>query len=131
MKMKLFPIGMVLASASVALADFSPITLTPSTYTHDIVVEKTASAPVIPGGYTTASMDGGTNNNGDTWYEIGYNTNAPTTGIPTAGSTIVSESAANHSYKFAPSYTANDAIMIDSTTAFTNATFTFTSPAPY
>ncbi|EEF59339.1 immunoglobulin domain-containing protein [Pedosphaera parvula] len=124
-------LALSLTFASAVRADFSPITITSGSYNQDVVVEKTATVPLVPGGYTTASMDGGTNNNGDAWYEMGYCTNAPTTGIPTAGSTITSESAANHQFKFAPSYTANDAILIDSTTPYTNATFTFTSPAPY
>jgi hypothetical protein len=131
MKMKLFTIGMVLASASVALADFSPITLTPSTYTHDIVVEKTASAPVIPGGYTTASMDGGTNNNGDTWNEAGYFADNPTVGLPVAGSTFTSVSASDHSYKLASDYRANDAVMLDASTTFARATLTVNSPTAY
>ena len=48
---------------------------------------------------------------------------------PAAGSTITSESASDHSYQLASSYTNNNAFLIDQTA--TNATVTFTSPAAY
>ncbi|HZQ47182.1 MAG TPA: LamG-like jellyroll fold domain-containing protein, partial [Verrucomicrobiae bacterium] len=68
----------------------------------------------LNGAYTTASMDGGTGNNGNSWYELGYDTAAVFTGIPNAGSTISSAAASDHYYTFAPSYTANDVVYVDS-----------------
>src|SRR3569832_1406037 len=68
-----------------ARADFVPVPLTPGSFNQDIVVEKTAPIPVIPGGYTTASMDGGINNNGDTWNETGFFVDNPDVGLPKAG----------------------------------------------
>jgi len=120
---------MVLAFASVSQAAYSPITLTPNSYNADVVVEKTATPPLVPGAYTTASMDNGTANTGDTWVEAGFFTNtAPVPGLPAAGTTITSESFSDHLYKFAPSYKANNAIMLDAG-PFTNVyTFTFTTP---
>ena len=115
-------IPLVLTLAATARADFYPIPLTPGSYNADVVVEATATPPpLVPAAYTTASMDGGTNNTGDTWHEVGFFTNQSpvVSGLPTAGSTIVSTFNANHLYKFAPSYTANNAIMLDAT-YFTN-----------
>ncbi len=77
----------------------------------------------------TASMDGGTGKNGTTWYEQGYNTGAPAVGLPPAGSTFTSTAQADHSYTMAPSYKANNAVMIDSNVP--NATITLTSSAAY
>src|SRR6185369_10130840 len=132
-KSKLIPVGLALIYASVARADFYPIALTPASYNADAVVEKTAvPAPLVPDGYTTASMDGGTNNNGDTWHEAGFfaNETPVVSGLPAAGSTITSAFNANHQYQFAPSYTAPNAVMLDAT-YFTNANLAVTTPALY
>jgi predicted alpha-1,6-mannanase (GH76 family) len=107
-------------------AGFVPIGLTSASYNRDMLVERTAPAPVIAGGYTSASMDNGTANTANSWYEQGYNTASPTTGLPPAGSTFTHQSAANHSYRMAPSYAANNAVLLDST--LTSATLTLTTP---
>jgi len=49
--------------------------------------------------------------------------------LPHAGATFTSQSAANHQFAMAASYTANNAMMLDST--LTNGTFTLTAPAIY
>ncbi|MDB6110568.1 MAG: hypothetical protein JWR69_2318, partial [Pedosphaera sp.] len=126
MKSKLVPIGLALTLASVARADFAPIALTPSSYNADVVVENTVPAL---GNNTSATTDQGTNNTGNGWYEIGYNANSPASGLPAAGSTFVSASFTNHSYTMAPSYTTNNAWLID--TGVTNATITLVTPAAY
>src|SRR3954470_24067253 len=110
-------------------ADFAPIPLTPSSFNQDMVVENSAPAPVIAGGYTTASMDSGTANNSTSWYEQGYNTASPTTGLPAAGSTFTHQNAGNHQYRMAPSYAANNAVLLDST--LSSATLVLTTPAAY
>ncbi|MDB6020465.1 MAG: hypothetical protein JWQ04_322, partial [Pedosphaera sp.] len=120
-------LALALAFASVARADFTPIPLTSGSFNQDMVVENTAPAPAVAGGYTTASMDSGIGNSLTSWYEQGYNTASPTTGLPHAGSTFTNQNAANHRYTMAPSYTANNAVMLDST--ITSATLTFTTPA--
>src|SRR5678815_704919 len=94
-----------------ARADFSPVPLASSSFNYDVVVERTAPPPI--GRATTASMDAGTNNTDASWYEIGFNTIAPTTGLPAAGSTFASAAAANHQYTMASSYAANNAMLID------------------
>jgi len=109
-----------------AWAGIAPIALTSGSFNQDVVVENTAPAPVIPGGYTTASMDNGVGNTANSWYEEGYNSAAPSTGLPHAGSTFTSQSASNHSYTMAPSYKTNDAVLLDST--LTTATLTLVSP---
>jgi hypothetical protein len=127
MKPKLIAVALLLALASAARADFLPITLTAGSYTEDMVVEKTAAA--APGGAaTTASMDAGTGNTGNSWYEQGYNAAAPTTGLPAAGSTLAAAAFPTHQFKMAPSYTANNVAMIDSTHT---ATLTLASPAAF
>jgi len=134
MKSRLILYGLALTVASVARADYNPIALTPGSYNADVVVEKTATPHVLgPFIYTTASMDGGTNNNGDTWFEAGFFTNnppvtGPIPGLPAAGTVITSLVDSTHLYQFAPSYTANNAIMLDNTATFASGSWTFITP---
>ncbi len=118
-------------SSGHVFGNLTPVALTPGSYTQDVIVEKNASTPVIPGGYTTASMDGGTANNGDTWNEIGFFADHPDTGLPVAGSTFVSAASADHSFTMAPSYTQNNAVMLDAGTTFASASVTLTTPAAF
>src|SRR5215470_14455741 len=123
----LLSLAFVLTCAGITKADFAPIILTPGSYSRDMVVEH--DAPHAPAALTTATMDNGAGNTGNTWYEVGYNQSAPTTGVPAHGTTFTSESAGDHSYQMAPSYLANDAVLIDSSVS--SATLTLTSPASY
>lgn len=75
--------------------------------------------------FVTATMDDGIGLGGYTWFEQGFYAADTSDGVPTAGSTFTSVSQSDHSYKMAPSYAANDAVMIDATV--TNATITLTS----
>lgn len=120
-------LALALVLPGVVRAGFNPIALTSASYNQDIVVENTAPAPVLAGAYTTASMDSGLGNANWSWYEQGYNTANPTTGLPPAGSTFTSQSAANHQYTMAPSYTVNNAVLLDAT--LSRATLTFVTPA--
>ena len=96
----------------VTATGFSPVPLTPGSYNEDMVIERTA--PAVPGGaYTTASMDAATANTGTSWYERGYNTTAPSTGLPAAGSTLTNLASADHIYTLALSWTANNVAMIN------------------
>src|SRR5258708_16093148 len=119
-------LGMTVLLIGVARADFVPIALTSSSYNQDVVVENTAPAPVIAGGYTTASMDNGVANTGFSWYEQGYNTANPATGLPLAGAIFTHPNAADHQYRMAPSYASNNAVLLDAT--LTSATLTVTTP---
>src|SRR3954466_3822941 len=97
-------VSTALLLAIIAKADFAPIPLTSGSFNRDIVVENTAPAPVLGGGYTTASMDYGLGNTAYSWYEVGFNVAAPATGLPAAGSTFTHQSASDHQYRMAPSY---------------------------
>ncbi|HSU53573.1 MAG TPA: glycoside hydrolase family 76 protein, partial [Candidatus Dormibacteraeota bacterium] len=116
-------------SFGIARANFVPIPLTAASFNQDVVVESNAPAPVIAGGYTTASMDSGIANNSTSWYEQGYDSAAPTTGLPTAGSTFNHASLANHQYRMAANYTGNNAVLLDSTS--TSAILSLATPAAY
>lgn len=130
-------------ATSASAAGYSPVSITPNSYNADVVVEK--SVPSL-GTNTTATVDGGTNNNGNTWYEAGYNTNASAggpflhTGFPPAGtilnaafdvgvSNVSAAYMATHSFQLAPSYVLNNAFLVD--TSNTLSTATFTVPAIY
>src|SRR5438477_2946663 len=118
---------LALIAARNSRADFNPVPLARSSFNYDIVVERTAPPPI--GRATTASMDAGTNNTGASWYEIGFNTAAPTTGFPAAGSTFSSAAASSHQYTMAPSYAANNSMLIDG--VISNGTWTLATPATY
>src|SRR5688572_22745856 len=92
-----------------ARADFSPIPLAPSSFNNDPVVEIGAPLPINAS--VTASVDAGTNKNGATLYERGYNLTNPTTGIPVAGS-LATNVAGDHIFLMPPDYHVNCAIMV-------------------
>jgi hypothetical protein len=123
----ILPLALSLALGGLAQADFNPILLTPGSYNQDMIVEQ--SAPPAPASLTTATLDSGTGNSGNTWYERGYNTSDPASGLPAHGSTFTSSSQSDHSYQMAPNYWGNDAILIDGTV--TSATITLTSQASF
>ena len=98
-------------------------------FNEDMIVEKAAVLrPNRLNGATTASMDGGTANTGNTWYEQGFYHAFPLSGLPPAGSTVHSVAQAN-SYVMPSTYIGNNAAYIDS--AHTNANLTPAVPAPY
>lgn len=83
-----------------------------------------ANLPPPSGNPITATMDGGTALGGDTWYQIGVNTAAPTTGLPTG--TITSKTTSTISYVM-PSYaTGNDALLLGKDIGATPGTVTGT-----
>jgi len=127
MKSRLVPILLACASASLARADFNPVPLTPGSFTADVIVEKNA-APTI-NDFVTATMDGGTNNNGSTFYEQGYASPWPWTGVPAAGSTFSSiTDPTGHQFKMPPSYTTNNAILIGNYAGFTTGNLRISAP---
>jgi autotransporter-associated beta strand protein len=85
---------------------------------------------VVPVGTTfatsgiTATMDGGTAITGNTWYELGQNTAAATTGLP-MGTTITSTTNAQYKYALQPS-TSRNALLLDN--GGTTGRFTLTTP---
>jgi hypothetical protein len=128
MKSRLILLGAALAFASVARADFTPIPVTPDSYTADVVVEKTATPSLAV--VTTASVDQGTNNGANTWMEAGFDPANPAFGLPAPGTVIVALSNANYSFQMPPSYTAPNGILINASQV-TNGTLTLVTPAKY
>ena len=113
--------------APLACADFQPITLKSSSYNHDVIIENMAPPPVLP--VTTASMDGGTSNDGFTWFERGYVSDWPSAGLPAAGSTFASEQSIYRVYRMASSYRSKNAFLIDLDQPRT--VITFVAPSNY
>src|SRR4051794_18188080 len=98
-------------------ADFVPLQITPDSFNVDVVVEKTATAPLVP--VTTASLDNGFGNTGFGFYEKGYNLNAQTTGLPSPGVRFTSDLTADHDFQLASNYKTNNAFLVNA--GLTNA----------
>src|SRR5204862_4318208 len=116
-------------AGSGARAPYVPIPPTPGSASHDFAVETTAvdDATAHYGNAVTASMDGGAAKTGNTWYQLGKNTAAATTGLPNPG-VVTSLADATASFLLQP-YTGNNAVLLDSTR--TSATLTALAPAKY
>lgn len=119
--------GIMAVSGSTDGTTFAPIAVTG--YNADVVVEAGAPQPGALTSATTLTMDGGPANTGNTWFERGYQKFSPNSGLPAAGSILVSAQDATHQYQLPPSYTANNVIYVDATAPA--ATITFASPAAY
>jgi hypothetical protein len=100
-----------------------------SGYNADVVVEASSTKPDVLSGVTTAAMEDGTGNVGNTWYERGYYPPTPETGLPPAGCEVASTTASDHRYLLASSYEGNNAVLLDA--AHPEATVTPATPAPY
>ena len=108
--------------SGIAKLAYTPLAVTG--FNQDMVLE--ASAPQTgANGFVTATMDTGTSRTGATYYETGYNTAAPTTGLPASGSTFVSQADANHQFRM-QSYTANNALLL--TASNTSGTLALATP---
>lgn len=116
-----------LAGASISQAAYLPIPFSTTNYNADVIVENNAT-PVLKV-VTSASVDNGSNNTANTWFEIGYDLGNPGNGLPAAGTTFTASSNPNYSFKMAPSYTAPNGILID--TVVTSGTLTLTTPTAY
>ncbi|HEY5914089.1 MAG TPA: immunoglobulin domain-containing protein [Verrucomicrobiae bacterium] len=131
MKLKLIPLGLALGAATLAHAQFTPVPIDPASFNQDVVIEAPAPPPLSSA--VTATMDGGTNKTGNTWYERGYNPAAPTTGLPAAGSLITSGA---YVFQMPPDYHTNNVIMVGHanglrTPVLEPATLTLTTPAAF
>ncbi|HSU53045.1 MAG TPA: hypothetical protein VLT36_03180 [Candidatus Dormibacteraeota bacterium] len=125
---QLFCLGLILCVTPPALsANFTPLPLTTNSFNADVIVEKAAPAPTAP--VTTASMEAGITNTGFAFYERGYNSNAPTTGLPAAGAIVTSELSGDYSFLFAPTYKTNNVILLDSN--LTSASALVSTPSSY
>src|ERR1039458_8184683 len=120
MRSTLIPIGLTCLCVSLARAAdvYTPVPLTPGSFSADMVVEKTAAPPIE--NYVTASLDGGTNLTGNAWIESGYYPTVPTWGLPRHGTTFAAQyfqdgtlgPDTNHVYKMASDYTVNNALFV-------------------
>ena len=114
-----------------AAPTFSPVAV--SGFNQNMVIPAGASQTGATS-TITASMDSGTANlASNVWYETGYNTAAPTTGLPASGSTFTSQNDALHTFKM-QSYTGSgDAILLSNTTNDVNTSgmLTFNTPAAF
>lgn len=116
-----------MACAISARADYDPIPLTQSSFNFDIVVE---AGPAKPLPYSiTASVGGGTGKGDSTFYEQGVRLNHLNYGLPHPGQIFTNESTSAIRYQMAPSYTANNTMLIDN--GVTTGTWTLTTPATY
>lgn len=106
---------------------FSPIAVTG--YNADMIVEANAISNVTYRYYTTATMDQGTNNSANTWYEKGWNVLEPNSGLPPAGSTITSLNLPDHHYQLPASYSQPNAVYAESNNPIAN--ITFATPSNY
>jgi hypothetical protein len=132
MNKNLIPLGLALTLAGVARADFTPIPLNPASFNHDPVVE--ATAPRSLNDTVNATMDGGTNKSGNTWFEVGYYA-GHTNGLP-AHDSFITNSLADHYWRMPPDYHANCALMVGhngggQTPVVASGTLTLTTPAAF
>ncbi|MFO1513149.1 MAG: immunoglobulin domain-containing protein [Verrucomicrobiota bacterium] len=132
MKQLLPTLGLVLTLTSTAIADFAPIVLNQSSFNQDVVVESTA--PRSLNDAVNATMDGGTNKSGNTWFEVGYYP-GHTNGVP-AQNSLISNSTADHTWRMAPDYHVNNVIMVGhngggQTPLAAPGTLTLTTPATF
>jgi hypothetical protein len=98
--------------------DFAPLAFTGQNV--DVIVE---TPPLSLREYTTATMDGGTNENGNTWYEQGYNPLMPNSGLPAPGAILTSTNLPDHHYQLPADYAAPNGIYCDSNNPSTTITF--------
>lgn len=104
---------------------FSPIPLSSSSYNESMILAKSDLVPA-----TTATMDQGTANYQTTWFQQGYYLADAAVGLPAPGATLnYTSNSIEYSYTMAPSYTTNDAILINSTVS--SATLVVKTPAAY
>src|SRR5437870_12947563 len=133
-KLSLIPLALALVLPNLAhAAAFTPIAIDPASFNHDVIVE--ASAPVPLNGVVNATMDGGTNKNGNTWFERGYYP-GHTNGLPPAGSFVINTSIGNYIFQMPPDYHVNNVIMVGHnnggrTPLLSPGTLTLTSPAAF
>ena len=120
--------GAIFAVSASTGAEFSALAGTG--FNHDMIVEATAEQQPTTLNATTATVDAGPANINFTWYEQGLYAPAPLTGLPAAGTTLTNAAAADHVYRFAPDYAANNTILIDTVTAPAEAPITVTFANP-
>jgi hypothetical protein len=117
-------VTLIFPTCALAQPTLVPISLTPGSYTHDMVVNGT---PTATNPQVNATMDNGTIVGGNTWYARGQNTGAATTGLP-MGTTFAGASNPNSAYTLRAADVAN-AILLDG--EFPTRTLTLTTPVRF
>lgn len=118
-------VGMI-ASSAWAAGPYSAVALTPSSFNQDGIVDFGATNPLNA---VTATMDNGANLTagkltGATWYEIGYNPNALTTGLPSGF--IFGQTDPTSTFFIEDADEPNNVLLLDTT--HKTGTFTFVAP---
>ncbi len=105
------------------------VSIAGSGYNENMVVgaaETFTSAPI------TATMDGGTSLSGNTWYQVGQNSGAPTTGLPMGSSFSVPDpTTGGDTFQMQGIDTNNTILLAGDGNGPTTATFTLSQPAAY
>ena len=128
MKSRLILYALALAAASISqAATYSPVPIQTGSYNADAIVESNATPALNV--VTTATVDNGTNNTANTWFEQGYDTANPGNGLPPANTVFTAQDNANYTFRTPPTYAGPNGILID--TQVTNGTFRLTTPAAY
>jgi hypothetical protein len=116
----------IFASSAWAAGPYSAVALTPSSFNQDGIVDFGSPTAL---GAVTATMDNGTNLTagkltGNTWYEIGYNPSALTTGLPSGF--IFGETDPKSTFFIEDADEPNNVLLLDTT--HKTGTFTFVTP---
>src|SRR5579862_7326913 len=114
------------AGAAGAQPSFQPVPLTLNSYTYEIVVPAGYAPPPSADSVTVTMENGQTTNDvgvveGNTWYEIGTDPAALSTGLPHAGSIVTGLYQTGHHYQFASSWAANDCLFIAPSSSVSNS----------
>jgi hypothetical protein len=123
MKVGHFLAAAVVSGSLIVSARAAQIPIGTTGYNQDFIV---GVGETFPAGATGLIDNGAPATTGNTWYGVGQNVSAPTTGLPVLP--YVSESDANTTLLLKPSNVSNT-LLIDST--HTTGTLTLTSPAAY
>jgi autotransporter-associated beta strand protein len=124
------PLGsnaVTLAGGTLQIGAPNLIALTPASFNQTMVVPVGTTTFA---GNITATMDGGTGLTGNTWYAVGNNAAAPTTGLP-VGTTFASAANPSLRYTLQPANlgaTPNNTLLLDA--AATTGTLTLATPTP-
>src|SRR5690242_6043609 len=102
-------LGVVLLFAGAAKGDFNPVALTPGSYNADVVVERN-TFPTI-NNFVNLTMDAGTNNSGNTWFEQGYDASRPWSGLPPQNTVFSAADGSAHQFRMGD-YTASNALCV-------------------
>ena len=126
MKYKSLIIGSLVAAATVGISHAaSMLPLAATGWENDIVFGGNDARAFGAAGGIDGSVDNGVSD-GSTWYELGYNGGAPTTGLPTAVTNSQSLGA-DLSFRFQPFGTGNVKV---NNAVLAGGTLSLVAPAP-